>query len=79
MLPKLPDQYLFQTSRSGRGEVDRTKNIIIKYCPAKANENLLNAALLIYMLAKPDWNLIAKWRIIFCSCYSEFGKEDEGK
>lgn len=45
MLPKLPDQYLFQTSRSGRGEVDRTKNIIIKYCPAKANENLLNAAL----------------------------------
>ncbi len=37
------------------------KNIIIKYCPAKANENLLNAALfLIFMLAKRDWNLHCK-------------------
>lgn len=45
MLLKLPDQYLFQASRSGREKLTELKNIIIKYCPAKANENLLNAAL----------------------------------
>lgn len=41
------------------------KNIIIKYCPAKANENLLNAALLISMLVRRDWNPIARLKIIF--------------
>ena len=45
LLPKTIDQYIFQASRSGRGKLTELKNIIIKYCPAKTNENLLNAAL----------------------------------
>ena len=46
---RLSDEYNIATFASKHNQIDtklkELKNIIIKYCPAKANENLLNAAL----------------------------------
>ena len=46
---KLAENYDIATFASKHNQIEskltELKNIIIKYCPAKANENLLNAAL----------------------------------
>ena len=51
------------------------KNIIIKYCPAKANENLLNAALFDIYACEAGLESHCKVED-YIPCHSEVGKED---